>query len=183
MPGPFKKLSGIINNTFGFDGGSGSQWKYDGTTKLQARNAADDDFVNVQVLDPLTDDDAVTLRFHNANAPAGVVSALETPFAFGDQGGAVDSTAQIPAGAKVHDVIVNITTAFDNGGSATFEVGDTGDPDSLVVDGDVKDTKIDQYDFPQYFTAILSVLRVTLGAGTSTVGAGTATAYFSEPKA
>lgn len=176
------KIKGVVGNLLGFDGGDGPQLK-NASGVIEARNSGDSAYVVVRGADPSAANDLVTKSYGDTNYvdAGGALKLVEIPIAFGDAGSAVDSTFAGAVGGRVAWVKVDITTAFD--ADTDIEVGDTGDADRFVVAGDVKEQKVDLYEFPQYTDTIASVFRVTLAASAATAGAGRVLIAYSVPQA
>lgn len=91
----------------------------------------------------------------------------------------VVSTQAIPAGAIVHDTVVDIDSAYDPG--TTITVGDSGTTDLLMASGGNDPTTPDQYTTETDIAwSSGEVLRVTIG-GSPAAGSGTVTVRYSEP--
>ena len=76
--------------------------------------------------------------------PAAVYPMLHFPFEFTETSGAGTYTASIelPAGATLHDIIINGVALWDNAGTATLIAGDTTDPDGYYTAVNLKATDL-----------------------------------------
>jgi hypothetical protein len=164
---PYQKIKGIINDVFGFSGGEGVVLK-DNAEILEVYESDGVTLTNARGKDPLVAQDFVTLNYFDTTPQAGDSHWVEIPIKHGDQGTNVDSTFVAAVGGRVLQVKVDVTEAFD--AECNFTVGDTGDADRFVIAGDVKEKKIDLYEFPQYTDTIASVFRVAVPAAVLTTG-------------
>lgn len=148
------------------------------TGVFEARNFDDSAYVIGRGLPPVGDNDWVTKQYLENNPVEGAVIQLSFTVGFG-AAGAVDSTEQVPAGAYISSVKVEVYTAFDAG---TLTIGDTATANLLAstTDIDLLTTGIYEYPInnsqPPIWT-ILSVVRATRG-GVSTAGECRVTVFY-----
>lgn len=173
----YTKIRGIIGNIFAFDGGDGPILK-NNAGAIEHRNSADSAFAVARGATPVGADDLTTKAYVDSLA-SGDVNMIEILFDFNDAGSTVDSTFAGIVGGRVLDARVDITTAFD--ANTPIDIGDTGDPDRFAAAADIKEEKVDVYDFPQYTDTIASVFRVTVGASAATTGAGRVIITYAVP--
>lgn len=149
-------------------GGGGPILKNDSGT-IQARNAADNAFAKVQIADAAADDDALNRRTADARYGAYAVQWYKLSGTTGSATG----TGTIPANSLITEIRVQIDTALD--GSATMDIGTTGDADAFVPNTEINPGAAQ---FTPFFDNTLSVggsavtPKVTIG-GSPTTGAYT----------
>lgn len=107
-----------------------------------------------------------------------VVKTERVALVFGSSGTLAIGSA-IPAGSRVHKVIINVTTAFD-GTTPTATVGDSSDPDRLLTDPEVDLTAVGTYVADCYYAyGSNTQTNVTYVADSSTAGAAEVEVLFS----
>lgn len=171
------KVTGVLETLFSI--GKADQVRFD-VEAGDVLNIFESDGVtlaNVSGADAVDADHFVTLGQINALSETGSICV---PVAFGNQGGFVDSTAQIPAGYHVVRVWTDVTTAFD-GTAPTIDVGIAGDTakfGSTSNDDNCPDV-VDAYICDQRtLQATDAELRVSVGGSGATQGAATVYADY-----
>lgn len=173
--GVWSALLGITGSKFGL-GRAGPALKNNAGV-VEARNNADSAYAVTRGADPVGSDDLVTLRYLNANPPAG--AELVIGITIGTSG-TYTSTAVIPANARVSRTAVLVTTAYSAGG--TIAVGQTGSTSLLQATTDNLATSLGTYDTTDPIAwggSALAVL-VTIGGSPST-GVGLVLVYYTVP--
>jgi hypothetical protein len=137
---------------------------------LDVRNPADSAFAIVRCADPVGPNDAVTLEFLQAFTFPGVVTVIRVAIALAS----VTSTTLLPAGARVLDAQVEITTPYTAGSGATISVGQSGAPDKFQAVTDNNPFVASIYDNVQDSTpnVVPAGVLVTIVPGTAVAGAG-----------
>lgn len=159
----WSKIRGTYETLFQI-GKAGPQLKNNGGI-IEHRNAADSAYVITRGLDPVGNNDLVTLSYFNANNAAALDLALvKMPLAFATK----VSTATIPNNAIIRFAIIDVTTAYD-GTTPTFAIKRTGDATvAPAAAGDTDLTTVGTYEVPQ----ILSWGATGLGTVTATFASG-----------
>lgn len=139
----FSKIRGTFETLFQI-GKNGPQLKNNAGV-IENRNSVDAAFVIARALDPVGNDDLVTLRHFNANNDAATgVTVVQMPLALATK----VSTTVIPDDATILDAIIDVTTAYD--AAALFNVTRTGDVTvNPIADGDSDLATIGTYHVPQ----------------------------------
>ena len=178
MANLYQKIVGIISDVVQLSLG-GPKLK-DSSGTIQARNAADDAFVNMEGLDPTTDQHFATKKYVDDNAaPAGLRAVRFTIDTTATQA----STFSVPANSRIWKGRVEITTAYDN--SATITVGDSSTANLVQDTTDNDPATIGAYEVVDDLAwgGADSTVRVAI-ANTPTVGAGVVVLWYCEtPKA
>ena len=167
-----KNMAGTILNYFNI----GNIRLKNNSGILEARNDADSDYIIVRGDNPAGDNDFVTRAYLEGagGIPSSVVRS--TTISFDHTGG--ETTSNIPSGAIISLIIINIDTAFDDG---TLKIGTTADDDVLIDTGEVDITIEDEYTKISRISwgASTETLKATIAGATS--GSGTALVYYSVP--
>lgn len=141
--GFFSKIRGTFETIFQL-GKGGPQLK-NSAGVIEGRDPSDAAYAIVRGLDPVANNDLVTLGyFNNNNAVATGLTYAKMPLALATK----VSTSAIPDNADIRDVVVDVTTAYD--ASATFDAKRTGDATVIpFAAGDVDWATIGTYHVPQ----------------------------------
>ena len=126
----FSKLAGTIASAFQIGGAGGPQVK-NNSGALDARNSADNAFVNVRVATPVGANDAATKAYVDTGGSSAAI--MEIRFAV-TTAATSTSVTSIPAGAQIVDAQLSVTTPFSGG--TTISVGQTGSVSLLMGTGD-----------------------------------------------
>lgn len=139
----FSKIRGTVETLFQL--GLGGPNLKNNAGVIEARNAGDSAFVIGRGLDPVANNDWVTLGYFNANNDAATgLTVVRMPLALATK----VSTTTIPDNAIVRWCVLDIETAYD--ASAQWNVQRTGD--ATVAPMGVNDNDaatISQYEVPQ----------------------------------
>lgn len=156
----FSKIRGTFETLFQI-GKGGPQLKNNGGI-IEARNSADAAYVIARALDPVGNQDLVTLGYFNShNEGAAGIELVKMPLARATK----VSTATIPDNSIIRFAIIDVTTLYD-GTTPTFTVKRTGDATVIPIDtGDSDLTQVNTFQVEQ---------TKSWGA----TGAGTVTATF-----
>lgn len=153
------------------------------TGVFEARDQTDAAYVIGRGAAPVGNNDWVTKQYLENNPVEGAVVQLSFTVGFG-AAGTVDSTEQIPAGAYISSIKVEVYTAFDAG---TLTVGNTATANLLADTADIDLLATGVYEYPINNSSppiwtILSVVRATRG-GVSTAGECRVTVFYTaDPK-
>jgi hypothetical protein len=175
----FSKVRGTFETLFQI-GKGGPQIKNNGGV-IENRNSADAAFVIARALDPVGNNDLVTLGYFNAhNEGAAGLEIIKMPLAHATK----VSTATIPDNSIISWAIIDVTTIYD-GTTPTFTVKRTGDATVVPIDvGDSDLTAIGTYEVPEVkswgSTGAGTVTATFAGAG-NTVGASVLYIAYSTP--
>lgn len=129
------------------------------------------------------DDDALTwIKAGDIGSVTGADRVICVPFDFNDQGGTVDSTAEVPASAIITKSIIKITTDFD-GTSPTITLGNSASPALAQAASVNRPTQIAEYHCEEIIAwgGVADEVRVTVGGTAATQGVGTAYLFYSTP--
>lgn len=122
----FTKIRGTMETVFQI-GKAGPKLK-NNSSVVEVRNAADSAFVIARALDPVGNDDLVTLRYFNANnSTATNIVVAYMPLAQATK----VSTSSIPNNAIIVAARLDTTTAYDSG--TTWAVTRTGDGTKVLM--------------------------------------------------
>jgi len=123
------------------------------------------------------------VKIGDIGSVTGAERVIEVPFVFGDENGNVESTADIPANAKITRTVVDITTVFDDG-DTTIELGRASSAALLQTSDANRPTLVSQFNCKEVIAwgGTAGKARVTLGGGTTnSTGAGTAYFFYTTP--
>lgn len=173
----FSKLRGTVETLFML--GKGGPNLKSNSGAIEARNNADAAFALLRALDPVGNNDVVTLGYFNLNnAAAQGVTCVRMPLLLATK----VSTAAIPDNATIVGSILDITTAYDAGATwATKRTGDATKIPFTTTDNDA--ALISTYEVRQttsWGSTGAGTLTATL-VGTPTVGAGTIYIFYTTP--
>lgn len=175
----FSKIRGTFETLFQL-GKAGPQLKNNAGV-IEARNSADAAFVIARALDPVANNDLVTLGYFNShNEGAAGLEIVKMPLARATK----ISTATIPDNSIIRFCIIDVTTLYD-GTTPTFKIQRTGDATVVPEDtGDSDLTLVNTYEVPQIkswgSTGAGTVTATFAGAG-NTVGAAVLYIAYSTP--
>lgn len=155
----YSKLRGTFESIFQI--GKGGPNVKNNSGVIEFRNAADNAFALARALDPVGNNDLVTLGYFNTyNAAAQGLTYVKVTLAQST----VVTTGTIPDNAIIQDCVVDVTTAYDN--NATIAVKRTGDATkTLSATADNDAATIGTYQVPQ----ILSWGSTGAGTVTATI--------------
>ena len=140
--GFFEKLRGTFETIFQI-GKQGPNIK-NNSGAIELRNFADSTFVIGRGLDPVGINDFVTKGYFDTNnAAAQGLTYVKLTLAQAT----VVSTGVIPDNARILDVILDITTAYD--ATTTIALSRTGGGAAIAATGDSDPTVVGQYQIPQ----------------------------------
>lgn len=86
--------------------------------------------------------DGVTITAADLNKTAGVVQAAEVTFTETAGAGVWTGSVTVPAGATIHDIIVNAVALWNSETSATMKVGDAGNDAGFYTGVNLKATDL-----------------------------------------
>jgi len=176
MANVFQKLNGIVNALFQI--GTGGPNLKSNSGALEARNAADSAYAIARGATPVGANDLTTKAYVDAAAgSANAVKAIEITVS--GTPGNFDSTASLPAGARVIGARVNVTTAY-NGTTPTITVGTTASPTGVMTAAESDATTVGLYLADTAFTATAVPARAVLAGTGTTTGAATVTLFYVE---
>ncbi len=166
-------LRGITETIFQI-GKNGPQLKNVGNTALETRDAADGAFLVHRGLDPLIDDDFVTLRHFNANNDAATgITRVAMPLALATK----ISTDIIPDNALIVNVTIEIDIAYDSG--TLWNIQRTGDGTVNPMTTAQNDPEtINEYEVQQVTSWGSTGAGTVTATITGTPAAGAATLYL-----
>jgi hypothetical protein len=167
----WEKITGTISSYFQI-GLQGPRVK-NNAGNIDARNAGDTAYVNVRGLDPVANNDFVTLEYFNAhNEGAAGLEYVTLTLAQAT----VVSTGTIPGGSVIRDAFINVTTPY-NGTTPTFAITITTGGATVMATTDSDLTTNGQYDVPQV-TSVGSTSTITATFAGAGVSAGAALLYI-----
>jgi len=127
-----------------------------------------------------------TLKGDLVPSTIGLDQTILVPYSFSDMGSTVDSTTNIPAGARVKQATALVTTPFSGGAAPTLAISINGAaPINLQLTTDNDLTTAAQYDADDLVEVTAGnggPVRCTL-AGTATAGVGVAAITYVTPQA
>jgi hypothetical protein len=171
----FSKLAGTISSFFQL-GGPGSPGLNNNAGVLEAKNSANNAFVNLSVATPTTANHAATKAYVDTGGASAAI--MEVRFALGTT--TASSVNTVPANAVISSVQLDVTTLYSGG--TTISIGQTGSVSLLMATGDNVPTVVNLYDSTidvAWGASALAVLATVAGA--PSVGAAQVIVKYSEP--
>lgn len=172
----WKNLRGTLLSIFGI----GTVNLKDNAGVLEAKNEADDALINVSVADPTQDTHAATKNYVDDQIStvnpdsAGTMRVMR--FAI-DNTASQESPTTLPANARIKEIRLEVTTAYDSG--KTIKVGNTADDDLLMPTDYNKPSKLGTYSVEQdsQWSALAETVKVAISES-SVAGAGVINVFY-----